>query len=164
MSTSSNTFKTADLYDLYEEKLQVCGPIFRHYGRNKNFNGPIVTLKCFEDNSLVRELVGQPGNGQVLVVDGGGSLYCAMLGDQLAQKAVGNGWAGLVIFGCIRDSEYISEMPIGVLALATNPRKSIKKGVGDIGQVVSFAGVSFRPGEWLYADQDGVVLLEKQVK
>jgi regulator of ribonuclease activity A len=164
MPKSNKIIKTADLYDIYEEELQVCEPIFHHFGGDESFNGPIVTLKCFEDNSLVRELVSQPGNGQVLVVDGGGSLYCAMLGDQLAQKAVDNGWAGLVIFGCVRDSEEISEMPIGVLALTTNPRKSVKKGVGDIGIIISFAGVTFRPGEWLYADQDGVVLLAKQAQ
>lgn len=164
MSTSHNNVKTADLYDIYDEKLQVCEPIFRQYGRNENFNGSIVTLKCFEDNSLVRELVSKPGNSQVLVVDGGGSLRCAMLGDQLTKMAVDSGWAGIVIFGCIRDSEEIGEMPIGVLALATNPRKSVKKGVGEIGKVMTFAGVTFRPGEWLYADRDGVVLLEKRAR
>ncbi len=156
--------KTADLYDTYEEKLQVCEPAFRHFGGHLSFHGRIATLKCFEDNSLVSEQLGKPGKRRILVVDAGGSLRCAMLGDQLAKKAVDNGWAGLLIFGCIRDLEDIGKMPLGVLALAPNPRKSIKKGVGDAGVPVNFAGVTFRPGEWLYADQDGIVVLPEQAK
>ncbi len=156
--------KTADLYDAYEEKLQVCEPGFQHYGGKHSFNGQIVTVKCFEDNSLVSQLLGQPGNGQILVVDAGGSLRCAMLGDILAKKAVDNGWAGVLMFGCIRDAEDISKMPLGVLALASNPRKSVKKGVGEAGLQVNFAGVTFRPGEWLYADLDGVVVIPGPAK
>ena len=156
--------KTADLYDAYEEKLQVCEPVFRHFGGHWTFHGQIATLKCFEDNSLVSQHLGQPGKGRILVVDAGGSLRCAMLGDILAQKAVDNGWAGVVLFGCIRDMEDIGRMPLGVLALAANPRKSVKKGVGEAGLAVCFAGVTFRPGEWLYADQDGVVVLPEQAK
>ena len=163
MLKSNNTYKTADLYDIYEENLQVCEPIFRHFGRNKRFFGPIVTLSCFEDNSFVREQLSQPGRGQVLVVDTEGSLRCAMLGDQLAQKAVDNGWAGILIFGCIRDSAEISEMALGVLALGTTPRKSGKTGIGEPGDVVTFGGVTFRPGHWLYADEDGIVVLAEQV-
>lgn len=150
--------KTADLYDKYEEKLQVCEPVFRHFGGLRSFHGRIATLKCFEDNSLVSTYLGQPGEGRILVVDAGGSLRCAMLGDQLAQKAVDNGWAGVLMFGSIRDLEDIGKMPLGVLALAATPRKSVKKGVGTAGIPVIFAGVTFRPGEWLYADADGVVV------
>lgn len=161
MSMTDNPLKTADLYDIHEEALQICSPVFRHFGGRRNFHGPIATLKCFEDNSLVREQLGQPGEGRVLVVDAGGSLRCAMLGDQLAQMAVENGWAGVVIFGCIRDAVEISDMPLGVLALATHPRKSVKRGVGEVGGMVNFAGVSFRPGEWIYADEDGVVVMDR---
>ena len=154
-----SNIKTADLYDRYEEKMQVCEPLFHHYGGNKCFSGSIATLKCFEDNSLVSELVSQPGKGRVLVVDAGGSKRCAMLGDRLTQKAVDKGWAGVLMFGCVRDSIDIGKMPIGVLALATIPRKSVKKGIGDLGGMVNFAGVIFNPGEWLYADEDGVAVL-----
>jgi regulator of ribonuclease activity A len=154
--------KTADLYDKYEEKLQVCEPVFHHFGGLRSFHGRIATLKCFEDNSLVGTHLRQPGEGRILVVDAGGSLRCAMLGDQLAQKAVDNGWAGVLMFGCIRDLEDIAKMPLGVLALAATPRKSVKKGAGVAGTPVIFAGVTFRPGEWLYADADGVVVLAEQ--
>jgi regulator of ribonuclease activity A len=156
--------KTADLYDRYEEKLQVCEPVFLHFGGHRAFHGRIATLKCFEDNSLVSKQLGEPGQGRVLVVDGGGSRRCAMLGDLLAQKAVDNGWAGVVMFGSIRDTEEIGGMPLGVLALAANPRKSVKKGVGEAGIPINFAGVTFRPDEWLYADQDGVVVLAEQAE
>ncbi|MCU7919505.1 MAG: ribonuclease E activity regulator RraA [Candidatus Thiodiazotropha sp. (ex Epidulcina cf. delphinae)] len=159
MSLSENRLKTADLYDIHEEMLQVCNPGFRHYGGHHVFHGPIATLKCFEDNALVRDQLDQPGQGRVLVVDAGGSLRCAMLGDLLAQKAVDNGWAGILIYGCIRDVAEIGEMSLGVMALATNPRKSIKQGSGEVGGEVNFTGVTFRPGEWLYADEDGVVVL-----
>ncbi|MCM8856464.1 MAG: ribonuclease E activity regulator RraA [Candidatus Thiodiazotropha sp.] len=159
MSLNDSALKTADLYDIHEEKLQICNPGFRHYGGYHAFHGAIATLKCFEDNSLVRDQLDQPGQGRVLVVDAGGSLRCAMLGDLLAQKGVDNGWAGVLMFGCIRDAVEIGEMPLGVMALATNPRKSVKKGVGDVGGEVNFSGVTFKPGEWLYADEDGIVVL-----
>ncbi|MCG7897270.1 MAG: ribonuclease E activity regulator RraA [Candidatus Thiodiazotropha lotti] len=162
MTTTESTLKTADLYDIHEESLQICYPGFRHYGGQHAFSGPIATLKCFEDNSLVREQLDQAGQGRILVVDAGGSLRCAMLGDILAQMAVDNGWAGIIMNGCIRDAAEIGEMPLGVMALATNPRKSVKKGVGEVGGEVYFAGVSFTPGEWLYADEDGIVVLDHQ--
>lgn len=158
MTDTSAQWKTADLYDDYEDKLQVCEPLFQHYGGHGAFCGPIATVKCFEDNSLVAETLGTPGRGQILVVDAGGSKRCAMLGDRLAQKGVDNGWAGVLMYGCIRDSEDIGQMPIGVMALATIPKKSIKKGFGESGLNLTFAGVTFRPGEWLYADADGIVV------
>ncbi|MES9834525.1 MAG: ribonuclease E activity regulator RraA [Candidatus Thiodiazotropha sp. LLP2] len=161
MSTSESKLKTADLYDVHEEALQICYPGFRHYGGHHTFHGQIATLKCFEDNSLVRDELDQSGMGRVLVVDAGGSLRCAMLGDLLAQKAVDNGWAGILMHGCIRDAAEISEMPLGVMAMATNPRKSVKKGVGEVGGALYFSGVTFKPGEWLYADEDGIVVLDK---
>jgi regulator of ribonuclease activity A len=153
-------FKTADLYDEYEEKLQICNPGFRHYGGTTIFHGPITTLKCFEDNSKLREQLDQAGEGRVLVVDGGGSLRCALLGDILAQKALDNGWVGVVVNGCIRDAEQIRKMSLGVMALATNPRKGVKRGMGETGTEVQFSGVGFRVGEWLYADEDGIVVLD----
>ncbi|MCW8890256.1 MAG: ribonuclease E activity regulator RraA [Sedimenticola sp.] len=152
--------KTADIYDEFENDIQVCDPLFRDFGGHIRFSGPIQTIKCYEDNSLVRELLGQPGEGRVLVVDAGGSMRCAMLGDILAQKGVDNGWAGVVMFGCIRDAKEISEMPIGVKALATLPRKSVKKGIGESAIPVTFAQVNFKPGDWLYADEDGIVTLQ----
>ncbi|MET0051116.1 MAG: ribonuclease E activity regulator RraA [Candidatus Thiodiazotropha sp.] len=161
MSLSQNELKTADLYDIHEETLQICEPGLRHFGGHQAFHGPVATLKCFEDNSLVREQLEQPGAGRVLVVDGGGSLRCALLGDLLAQMAVDHGWAGVVVHGCIRDSREISQMPLGVMALATNPRKSVKRGAGEVGGSLAFHGVDFHPGEWLYADEDGIVVMDK---
>lgn len=151
------TFKTADLCDDHEGKLQIMQPGMSNYGGKAVFGGQIVTLKLFEDNSLVRELVGTPGEGRVLVVDGGGSMRCALLGDMLAAKAVDNGWSGLLIYGCIRDSDDISKMSLGVKALDTMPLKSVKKGIGERDVPVTFMGVRFSPGEYLYSDHDGVV-------
>ena len=152
--------KTADLCDLYADSLQICEPGFNSFGGRPRFCGEIVTIKCFEDNSLVREAVSEPGNGRVLVIDAGGSRRCAMLGDMLAEKAVANGWHGVVMFGLIRDSADIARMPLGVKALGTLPLKSVKKGIGERDVVVRFAGVNFRPGHYLYADEDGVVVGE----
>lgn len=152
------SFQTADLCDANEGKARVCHPMFHQYGGRKAFGGQIATLKVFEDNALVRSTLETPGNGRVLVVDGGGSLRCALVGDQLGLLAIKNGWAGIVVYGCIRDSHPISQMDVGVCALATNPLKSIKKGVGDKDITVHFGGVSFVPGEWLYADHDGVIV------
>jgi len=159
------TFKTPDLCDEFEtelgQSLRVVAPMFQRYGGRKSFAGEIVTLKIFEDNSLVREAVGEKGQGKVLVIDGGGSLRCALVGDQLAILAQSNGWEGLVVYGCIRDSGDINGIDIGVRALNTHPQKSIKKGVGDRNIAVTFGGVTFKPGEWLYADDDGVLVSSK---
>lgn len=156
------TFKTPDLCDQHEAELgrglRVVAPMFQRYGGRIAFSGQIVTLKLFEDNSLVREVLGQPGQGKVLVVDGGGSLRCALVGDQLAILAQKNGWEGIVVYGCIRDSGDINQLDIGVRALNTHPQKSIKKGVGDKDIAVTFGGVTFNPGEYLYADEDGVLV------
>ena len=122
------------------------------------FRSSIVTVKLFEDNSLVRETLAKPGAGKVLVVDGGGSLRCALVGDQIAELAVKNQWAGIVVYGCIRDSVAINGLPLGVRAIDTHPLKSIKKGAGDCEIAVTFGGVTFTPGEWLYADEDGVIV------
>ncbi len=150
--------KTADLYDRYEDALRVCEPIFRDFGGRVRFGGPIVTVKCFEDNSQVKSTLAEPGAGRVLVVDAGGSLRCAMLGDLIAASAVENGWAGVILFGCIRDSQEIGGMPLGVKALATNPRKSQRRGEGQRDIPVTFAGVRFSSGDHVYGDEDGIVV------
>jgi regulator of ribonuclease activity A len=156
------SFATPDLCDAFEgnadAELRVVEPMFNAFGGRSAFSGRIVTLKLFEDNSLVREALGEPGQGKVLVVDGGGSLRCALVGDQLGELAVKNGWQGIVVYGCIRDSAVIDGQDIGVRALDTHPRKSVKKGAGDRDLAVTFGGVTFRPGEWLYADTDGIVV------
>ena len=149
--------KTADLTDEYSN-YQLCEPIFQCYGGRAQFHGPIRTVKAFEDNSLVRQAVSEQGNGAVLVIDGGGSTRYAMLGDILAQKAVNNGWAGVIVNGMIRDSAQINQMPLGLRALGTIPVKSIKEGLGKADVTVRFAGVNFAVGHYAYADEDGVIV------
>ena len=156
------TFKTPDLCDEFEAKLgktvRVVAPMFQRYGGRSSFSGEIVTLKIFEDNSLVREAVGENGKGKVLVVDGGGSLRRALLGDMLAEKAAKNGWEGLVVYGCIRDVDVIAQTALGVQALASHPMKTDKRGIGDLNVAVTFGGVTFRPGEYVYADNNGIIV------
>lgn len=161
----TTTLATADLCDQHEAelrdgRLRVIAPMFRSFGGRSAFAGPAATLKLFEDNSFVRKALEEPGDGRVLVIDGGGSLRRAVVGDQLAALAVKNGWSGLVVYGCIRDSAAIGRMDIGVLALATHPQKTDKKNVGEADVPVCFGGVTIRPGEWLYADEDGVLVAE----
>ena len=153
------TFTTTDLSDAHPEA-QVCDPLFRAFGGSRSFSGPITTLKVFEDNSMVREIVQMPGEGRVLVVDGGGSLRCGLFGGNLAVAAAKNGWSGVVINGCARDADEIDAEAIGVRALALHPRRS-ERGLhsGQAGIPVHFAGVLFREGEWLLADRDGVLVL-----
>lgn len=152
-------FKTADLLDEHEDKpLQVVQPGFHNFGGRNKFYGEIVTIKIHEDNSLVREFVALEGNGKVLVVDGGGSTRCALLGDMLAEKAVKNGWNGVIVYGLIRDSVDIGKMDIGVKALGTIPLKSVKRGFGVKGEPVHFHDVTFRQGEFVYSDEDGIIV------
>lgn len=157
------TVVTADLCDANPDKIQVAEPLFTHYGLRRSFSGPAKTLRLFEDNTLVRATLETPGEGRVLVVDGGGSRRCALLGDNLAQLLHDNGWAGAVIYGCIRDSAEISGMDVAVRALATHPRKSRKRGEGDQDVTVGFAGVSIRPGDHIYADADGVLVSAEEL-
>ena len=157
---------TTDLLDnnealIQQERLRIIAPMFQRYGGKTAFAGQIVTLKLFEDNSLVRAVLGEPGAGKVLVVDGGGSMRCALLGDQLAEMAVKNGWEGVVVYGCIRDSAAINGLPLGVRALNTHPLKTVKKNVGERDVNVTFGGVTLKPGEWLCADEDGVIVSTK---
>lgn len=156
-------FKTADLCDDHYDNgdIQICQSIFSDFGGKKKFFGKIRTISCFEDNSKVREAVFSPGNGDVLVVDGGASRRCAMLGDILAGKAVENGWAGIIMNSYIRDSADIAEMDLGVKALGTYPLKSEKRGLGTPDVTVAFAGVRFEPGHYVYADEDGIITSPK---
>ena len=157
---SDKKIVTPDLCDDFPE-VQVVEPMFVNFGGVEAFGGEIVTVKCFEDNSIVKEQVGLPGEGRVIVVDGGGSMRNALLGDMLAEKAASNGWAGLVIYGCIRDVDVINETELGVQALGTHPRKTEKRGLGDLNVPVTFGGVTFNPGEYVYADNNGVIVSTK---
>ena len=149
-----------DLCDDYDDQVQIAEPIFNDYGGITAFSGEIETIKCYEDNSLVKNLVATPGNGRVLVVDGGGSLRRSLLGDQLAAKALTNQWAGLIIYGAIRDVEVMRTLDIGVKALNVIPRKTEKRGIGDQGLPVHFAGVTFKPGTYAYADSNGIIVCD----
>ena len=157
------SFATADLYDQFGDKVQVALPMFNDYGKKRKFCGPISTLKVHEDNTLVRSALEEEGEGRVLVVDGGGSLHCALLGDMLAKLGLDNGWQGIIVYGCIRDSAAVADMDIGVKALNTNPKKSLKKGVGDRDIPIEFANVEFRPGTYIYADEDGILLTNEKL-
>lgn len=157
------SFATADLYDKFEDQLQIATPMFNDYGGNIQFSGPVSTVKVFADNSLVRAAMEEQGKGKVLVVDGGGSLNCALLGDMLAELGVKNGWVGVIVYGCIRDSAVIAGMQIGVKALNTNPKKSVKRGEGQRDVPVSFADIIITPGDYIYADADGIVVSQNKL-
>ena len=148
---------TADLYDTHSDRLQVAAPLFQDFGGTARFSGEIATVKVFEDNTRVRSILETQGAGRVLVIDGGGSLRCALVGDQIGALAVGNGWSGLIVYGCIRDSQQLAELPIGIKALAACPAKSVKRGEGQTQINVLFADIRFIPGHYLWADPDGIV-------
>jgi regulator of ribonuclease activity A len=150
---------TADLYDQYGEKLGSCDTQLRQYGGVALFRGPAVTVSCFEDNALLKSVLSEPGEGRVLVVDGGGSVHTALLGDIIGGLAVTNGWAGVVINGAVRDVAALRELPVGIKALGSNPRKSAKTGAGDRDVVLEFGGCRFVPGAEVVSDDDGVVVL-----
>ncbi|WP_311945672.1 ribonuclease E activity regulator RraA [Halomonas piscis] len=153
---------TPDICDAYPD-VQVIQASFSSFGDVTAFAGPVRTVICFEDNSRVREAVSEPGNGAVLVVDGGGSHRCAMLGDMLAEKAVANGWAGIVMYGCVRDVDVLATLPIGIQALGRHPRKSHKRGEGTRDVTVDIAGTRVAPGQWLYADSNGILVAEREL-
>jgi regulator of ribonuclease activity A len=152
------TRSICDLCDDHPDLVRVVGPVFRHFGLRRAFSGPIATLSCFEDNALLKATLQAPGQGRVLVVDGGGSLRCALFGDKLAAFAVENDWAGLVVHGAVRDVEVIATMPVAVRALAVVPLRPGRTGAGERDVPVSFAGVTFTPGHWAYADENGIIL------
>lgn len=157
-------YVTPDLCDAYPDLVRIVEPMFTNYGGRTSFGGEIITVKCHEDNSLVKEHVGNPGDGRVMVVDGGGSLRCALLGDMLAEKAAENNWAGLIIYGCIRDVDEIMKTDLGVQALRTIPIKSNRQGRGDLNTPVAFGGVTFHPGEYVYADNNGIIVSSQELK
>ncbi|CAD5377538.1 ribonuclease E (RNase E) inhibitor protein [Pseudomonas sp. OF001] len=156
-------YVTPDLCDAYPY-VDVVEPMFSNFGGRDSFGGQIVTIKCFEDNSLVKEQVEQDGRGKVLVVDGGGSLRRALLGDMLAEKAAKNGWEGIVVYGCIRDVDVIAQTDLGVQALAAHPMKTEKRGIGDLNVEVTFGGVTFTPGHYIYADNNGIIVSHEELK
>lgn len=156
-------FTTADLCDEFDSLVKIAEPLFRDFGQIKSFHGEIATVKVFEDNVLVRRSLETAGRKRVLVIDGGASMKVALVGDKLAQIAYENGWTGIVVNGCIRDSAEIAKIPIGLKALNTIPKKSLKKGLGEVGVSVEFAGLVFNPGSYLYADHDGILTAEKKL-
>jgi len=153
---------TCDISDKLHPDVQYLEPIYKSYGAKTSFSGRIVTVKCYEDNSLVETALRINGKDSVLVIDAGGSMNCAMLGDKRVTDAINNEWEGILVHGLIRDSATINSMEIGVRALGVCPLKSVKKGVGDSNITVNFSGVTFNPGEYLYADEDGVIVIKEK--
>ena len=155
--------KTADLIDEHAADLKLVHLPFRCFGAKRSFSGQAQTIKCFEDNTLIRAQLETPGDARVLVVDAGGSTRMAVLGDMLASLAIQNNWAGIVLNGAIRDSAEINQMETLVFALATSPVKSAKEGWGKVGIAIDIGGVTITPGAWIYADADGVLTSSKQL-
>lgn len=161
-------FTTCDICDGNEDKLddgtlQVLPPVFKHFGKKVTFFGQALTLKVFEDNVLVRSTLETPGEGRVLVVDGGASLRCALVGGLLGELAQKNDWSGIIVNGCVRDSVELAQCVTGICALATHPQKSKKRGAGESGSKVQIAGVSVRTGDWIYADHDGILVSNQRL-
>lgn len=157
------TPRTADLVDAHESSLRCCEVQFRQFGGLARFAGPVRTVKCFEDNPLIKQAFSAPGEGAVLVVDGGGSLRTSLLGDYIAGLGVKNSWSGIVIWGAVRDTVALGQLAFGVKALGSNPLRSGKTGSGQRDVPVAFGGVVFRPGDWLYSDEDGIVVSERRL-
>ena len=155
---------TTELYDDFEDTSQTCAVQFRDFGARKRFFGSIRTVRCFHDNVLFREMLNETGDGGVIVVDGEGSTARALMGDMLAARASENGWAGVIINGAIRDSAEIAGIDIGVKALGVNPAKSDKKGEGETDIELNFGGVRFRPGDWVYCDEDGILVSPDRIE
>jgi regulator of ribonuclease activity A len=156
-------FATADLIDDFGDELRSCETQFRQYGGRAAFAGPVSTVRCHRDNGLVKRLLNTPGEGRVLVVDGAGSLASALMGDMIAASAVAKGWAGVVINGAVRDVRALRGLDLGVKALGSNPRKSAKDGAGEVDAPVTFGGVEFSAGDWLYSDEDGIVVATRSL-
>ena len=149
---------TPDLCDENPETVSAVAPIFNNYGGKRAFGGEIVTVRCFEDNTVVKAQAAEDGAGKVMVVDGGGSMRCALVGDMIAANAMKNGWLGLIVYGCIRDVDAISILDIGIQALNSMPIRSIRENRGELNIEISFGGVTFKPGEYVYADNNGVII------
>ena len=156
--------ETTELCDKFIDQINVATPIgFKDFGGVKSFFGQIVTVKCYENNPLVRQMLEKDGTGKILVVDGGGSDRCALMGDNMAELAIKNNWKGIVVFGCIRDSVAIAKLEIGLKALNVIPVKSGKKNEGDINTTVNFANVTFVPNHFIYCDEDGIVVSQNSL-
>ncbi|MFU8872754.1 ribonuclease E activity regulator RraA [Micromonospora sp. SL4-19] len=156
---SDADFATADLVDEHGDGIDSCETQLRQFGAIRDFHGPAVTVRCFEDNALLKSVIAEPGDGRVLVVDGGASLHRALMGDVIAGMAADNGWAGVIINGAVRDVAALASLQIGIKAIGSNPRKSTKTGAGDRDVPVSFGNCTFRPGAEIYGDDDGIVVL-----
>ena len=164
MATREQAFRdgsvgTADLVDGLGDAVRSCDLQLRQLGGRARFAGPVRTVECLGDNALVKQVLSAPGEGGVLVVDGGGSLHSALVGDVIAGSAVEHGWSGLVLHGAVRDTAVLATLAIGVKALGTNPRKSRKEGAGRVDVPVGFGGVVFTPGDWVFSDEDGLLVL-----
>jgi regulator of ribonuclease activity A len=157
------SFTTADLVDAHSDAVRSCAAQFRQFGGRVRFHGPVRTLQTLEDNALIKQALSTAGAGAVLVIDGGASLRCALVGDVIAGLAQKNGWAGLVIWGAVRDTVALGGLPLGIKALGSNPWRSSKKGTGQLDVAVSFGGVEFRPGNWLYSDEDGILVSDRRL-
>ncbi len=151
---------TSDLADLVDDAVRSCDTQLVNFGGHHRFTGTIQTLSCRDDNSLLKDVLSTPGDGRVLVVDGGGTTHSALIGDVIAGIGARHGWAGVVIHGAVRDSRLLARVPIGVKGIGTNPRRSGKRGEGEVGAPLSFGGVTFTPGETVYSDEDGVVVID----
>ena len=158
-ATSDPAVSTADLYDEHGDALESCDTQFRQFGAVTRFSGPAVTVRCHEDNALLKSVLSEPGEGRVLVVDGAGSLHTALMGDLIAGLGVTNGWSGAIINGAVRDVVTLRTLELGIKALGSNPRKSTKTGAGERDVTVSFGGATFVPGALVFSDDDGVVVL-----
>ncbi len=157
------SIKTSDVCDRYAAEIQIADPVFKDYGGERYFSGPIATVQVFEDNVIVRKMLEEPGQGRVLVVDAGGSLRRAIIGETIAKIAHKNGWTGVVIHGAIRDADELTRVPVGIKALNAVPLRPKKEGIGQRDVAVKFAGVTFTPGHYLYADPDGIVVSPKKL-
>lgn len=156
-------FSTADLCDRFPDRVRVLAPILRHYGARNRFAGPIATIKCFEDNVLIREAAVEEGRGRVMVIDGGGSLRSALVGDGIAEWARDHGWAGMIIYGCVRDTIALAKVDLGVMAIGVNPVTPGKRRVGMRDMPITFGDVRFVSGEYLYCDEDGVLVAAERL-
>jgi regulator of ribonuclease activity A len=156
---TAEAISTADICDEYESVAVTCASQLRHYGARRHFTGRVATVRCLEDNVLIKATLSEQGHGRVLVVDGEGSLRTALMGDAIASLAAGNGWAGVIINGAVRDVGQLRDIQLGILAQGSNPKRSAKTGAGTVGEPVAFGGATFRPGDVVYADEDGVVVL-----
>jgi regulator of ribonuclease activity A len=152
-----------DLADDHRDVVKAVDPIFKDYAGLKSFHGPITTLRCFEDNLLLRQVLSTPGTGRVMVVDGGGSIRRALVGDKLAALMLHHDWAGVIVNGAVRDVENLRDMPVAIRALNVCPMKPQQTGSGDTDVDVTFAGVTFKPGAWLYADENGIIVSDQPI-